>query len=306
MKIEKFWSWIIVATIFGMCLQGCASDEPGKITYGKRLPVGTTVVPANYYEGQYAPMPLPSTLKKIEKESFYACKNEYIVVPEGVTEIYENAFARGSDGHSFGGVEGEYNVGNLATLLLPSTVKYIGEKAYSGYFHGGMSTAIYGTPKVIIEAVTPPTGVFNGFGSVGEVESRVKGSPFLYVPEEGYDLYIQARDKYLNLSNMHDEESIEIRKGLVRVIPFKKLSINITEEKDGINRKFVVIPNSDNKAEIVSVSWETTDSSIATVSPSGTLEVKKSDKTVNIVCMPLIMLEDGKKLKFYRFKEITT
>ena len=75
MKIEKFWSWIIVVTIFGMCLQGCSSDEPGKITYGKRLPVGTTVVPANYYEGQYAPMPLPSTLKKIEKESFYACKN---------------------------------------------------------------------------------------------------------------------------------------------------------------------------------------------------------------------------------------
>ena len=74
------------------------------------------------YSGSSTSVEIPDTIRKlpvmsIRSKAFSSKKIESIVIPEGVTEIFDYAF---------------YNCTALSSVLLPSTLYYIGKKAFSG------------------------------------------------------------------------------------------------------------------------------------------------------------------------------
>lgn len=96
------------------------------------VPEGTTVINRHdFFEHryEYRSIILPSTLKKIGIEAFLSFQFHEIVIPEGVTDIEQNAFSQSW---------------SLRSVTLPSTLKKIGASAFS---------------DTGLEAITIPEGI---------------------------------------------------------------------------------------------------------------------------------------------------
>ena len=154
-----------VTAIPGYCFNGCVSLE--SVT----IPEGVTAIGHNafqscnlnaltlpeslekigdcafYNNGALKSVNIPAKVKTIEPQAFYNCGLTELVIQEGVQTIGYNTFGNNS----------------LKNLTLPSTIKSIGESAFS----------YNNLQSIICNAVTPPTLDGNAFNS-GSITPSIK------------------------------------------------------------------------------------------------------------------------------------
>ena len=154
-----------VTAIPGYCFNGCVSLESVTIPEGVTaighdafngcnlnaltLPESLEKIGdcAFYNNGALRSVNIPAKVKTIEPQAFYNCGLTELVIQEGVQTIGYNTFGNNS----------------LKNLTLPSTIKSIGESAFS----------YNNLQSIICNAVTPPTLDGNAFNS-GSITPSIK------------------------------------------------------------------------------------------------------------------------------------
>ena len=154
-----------VTAIPGYCFNGCVSLESVTIPEGvtaighdafQSCNLNALTLPeslekigdcAFYNNGALRSVNIPAKVKTIEPQAFYNCGLTELVIQEGVQTIGYNTFGNNS----------------LKNLTLPSTIKSIGESAFS----------YNNLQSIICNAVTPPTLDGNAFNS-GSITPSIK------------------------------------------------------------------------------------------------------------------------------------
>lgn len=93
---------------------------PPAIMEGEAYEIPNTVVeigPQSFYRSQIKNVIIPSSVKKIDSESFYQCENlEEVNLPEGLERIEWRAL---------------YGCHKIKTIVVPSSVTFIGGEAFN-------------------------------------------------------------------------------------------------------------------------------------------------------------------------------
>ena len=260
-----------------------------------------TEVPSGFFKNKAARLPLPTTLKTIGSEAFYACLNDYVVVPEGVTAIGSKAFCKGSV-YTTANHETVRNEGRLKFLYLPSSLKSIGEYAFVGVNHNipGLGNWFADYPNIVVASSSVPSsflkGIFVEWTDLDNMEDS-KAHVTLYVPSEGVSAYRDAVEARIAEVTVDDLKPLYRSK--IKIVGYDPVKIDISSDKvnDGqVQLKWNASDN--NLGKISEVRWVSMDESKAVVTDNGLVTIK-SPGSVYFDCVVSTGASDGSLIDFH-------